>query len=336
MPRILVAGLIAPIAALALALPTGVQASSPGANGRIAFGSLTPAKSSKRAPNSVLKSVFGDGTAATKVAAKKKYVVSSPEYSADGTKIAFLLGAYGKHGKADGLYVAAFDGSGARRVAKPSWADGIAWSPDGQTLVYADVMDGLYVVAAGGGKPKLIVPVAGDGGFFRRPTFTPDGNTLLFERDTYSTNADGKAPWLEVVELWKASAGSGNVAAAAPLFPKASMPFAGEPDVSPDGKTVAFVGPLDKYGKRYGLYTAPLDGSTPPKRLLKTRKGTWLDGASWAPDGTRIAFAMGASKKGSSVRLIDPATASMTTLVRSTKSELSAPTWQPLNPSPAQ
>lgn len=328
-----VAALPVALGVLVIAGASPAWATAPGANGRLAFTSTPPKKSKAKVyPAASLTSLFVGAPSVT-VAPKKPLSVSAPEYSADGTKIAFLLSGTGAETKRDGLYVADFSGANPKQLARTSWTDGIAWSPDGKTLVYTDVMDGLHAVPVAGGKSKLIVPVQGDGGFYRRPTFSPDGASIVFERDTLSDNADGKPPWLEIVELWRANPdGSG----AAPLFAQAPVKFAGEPDFSPDGKSLVFDGPLDKYGKRWALHTAALDGSG-LRTLYTAPKGRWIDGPTWSPDGTRIAFATGGSlKQGASVLSIDPATAATATIASAAKGELGQPTWQPLNAAPAQ
>jgi dipeptidyl aminopeptidase/acylaminoacyl peptidase len=86
--------------------------------------------------------------------------------------------------------------------------------------------------------------------------------------------------------------------ASLPVMPKLAIwpvPFAGGtpkmiveagdyPSISPDSRTIAFL-------KDRQVWSAPIDGSAPAKRLL-TARGTQGD-IEWSPDGSRLAFVSG-------------------------------------------
>ena len=66
----------------------------------------------------------------------------------------------------------------------------------------------------------------------------------------------------------------------------------GTPAVSPDGRwaVVSVSEPAyDEKDQASDLWIVPTDGAAPPRRLTATRAGE--SGATWSPDGTRIAFA---------------------------------------------
>ncbi len=69
------------------------------------------------------------------------------------------------------------------------------------------------------------------------------------------------------------------------------LAWAGDPRISPDGRTVAFVVTrIDKEQNDYrsAIYLAAADRSTPPRRLTSGEK---RDGSPrWSPDGTELAF----------------------------------------------
>ncbi|MFN0122606.1 MAG: S9 family peptidase [Blastocatellia bacterium] len=70
------------------------------------------------------------------------------------------------------------------------------------------------------------------------------------------------------------------------------MKRVGAPAPSPDGKWVLFsvIEPAyDEKDQVSDLWVAPADGSAPPRRFTNTKGGE--SGATWAPDGLRIAFA---------------------------------------------
>jgi dipeptidyl aminopeptidase/acylaminoacyl peptidase len=87
--------------------------------------------------------------------------------------------------------------------------------------------------------------------------------------------------------------------ASMPVAPKPglwSVPFTGgdpkllaeggdEPEISPRGDVVAFV-------KERQIWTAPVDGSQPAKRILATVRGD-PGSPQWSPDGARLAFVSG-------------------------------------------
>ena len=67
--------------------------------------------------------------------------------------------------------------------------------------------------------------------------------------------------------------------------------WADDPRISPDGRTVAFVGwGTDREENDYtaSIWLVPVDGSAEPRRLTRAEK---VDGAPrWSPDGSRLAF----------------------------------------------
>jgi hypothetical protein len=96
-----------------------------------------------------------------------------PQWSPDGTRIAFVIGAMENWNRAE---LAVYDlAARTHRVVSPlDRADGplFAWSPDGRRLAFA--LDGhLTLVAADGtGAPRILAAASG-------PRFTADGRRLL-------------------------------------------------------------------------------------------------------------------------------------------------------------
>lgn len=210
--------------------------------------------------------------------------VRDPAWSPDGTALAITI-----H---DRVHVAAADGRHAVPVARWSDAGGDAverdpvYAPDGQRIAFAaDHGDGfdLYVVAARGGSPRRLTSTSGDE---RWPSWSPDGRIVFAQR---------------VRERWHLAIVEPDDPAVGATPPRILDITDGpdderEPVVSPDGNRVAFVSTQGNEDGDTDLFVMPMpvrDGpitaqGAVPRRVTRVRG---LEGrASWAPDGTRLAF----------------------------------------------
>ncbi|MFN0170137.1 MAG: hypothetical protein ACKV22_27270 [Bryobacteraceae bacterium] len=101
-----------------------------------------------------------------------------PEYSPDGSQIAFTSDRSGDHE----LWVCRHDGSGAVQLTELGgrWALQARWSPDGRWIAFTSDAAGsrdVYVVPSSGGTPRrLTTHLAED----TSPTWSPDGRWVYF------------------------------------------------------------------------------------------------------------------------------------------------------------
>ncbi len=201
--------------------------------------------------------------------------------------------------QASDLFVVRADGSGLRCLTHTGSASDPVWSPDGRSIVFAEL---THV-----GDPNVLTSFAAplmrvnrDGTDLRKVTpvvrgqvdtpgsFSPDGTHLVFTRSNVGALAyAGRIePSIEAIGI----DGSGL---------HRLVDGGSEPAYSPDGRRIAFVTNRDRDGTiRTGedeseyadeLYVMNADG-TGAERLTHSPELSEF-APSWSPDGTRIAYA---------------------------------------------
>ena len=141
------------------------------------------------------------------------------------------------------------------------------WSPDGRRIAFALNECSVALMNADGSGLRVL-PSQTPGGCEGDPSFTPDGSRLVYER--YDPSIEDDAVWsmnLDGTDRQRITS------AGAP-----------DPNVSPDGKTVSFLGgPEDATA----LFTARLDGSD----LFQVTPSIGVAFKhDWAPDGRHLAI----------------------------------------------
>jgi dipeptidyl aminopeptidase/acylaminoacyl peptidase len=190
-------------------------------------------------------------------------------------------------------------------VSKQVMIQGLALSPDGETVVYArrvvekgKYRSRLWRVSFGGGRAEqLTFSDASDGA----PRFSPDGKRLLFVSDRMD----------EKPQLWTMSVDGGE-----PRLLLETADGAGPGEWSPDGSKVLFLAgsgeqrflvgkkddPVSRHIRDYiwredgsgvrdqnaSAWVVPAHGRAKPKRL--TRPAINVQSAFWSPDGARVGF----------------------------------------------
>jgi Tol biopolymer transport system component len=192
------------------------------------------------------------------------------------------------------VWVAYMDGSGVFEFT-PEGVDGFGprWSPDGSRLVYqertaaTEELGNLVVVNLGGSccydgshwelrsGDKIQVtdlPPKSYGLWFLSPSFTPDGQAILFQLPK------GPGPDPEGWDLWSVPVTGGK--ATLVLRDAATGAY------SPDGRSLAYGNPSPGDWTSDDLLIADENGDNP--RVLV--HGIGIEFPKWSPDSTRIAY----------------------------------------------
>ena len=193
---------------------------------------------------------------------------SDPDWSPDGTKIAFVSD---REGGREQIHV--MDADGKNVIKLTDLRVGINrpdWSPDGQKIAfYVPGPDWHIVVidANGDNRVRLEGQAAG-------PSWSPDGSTIAF----VSSRDGGNEIYVIDVD------GRGRKRLTHDLAPKA------DPSFSPDGQRIAYVAAEHLGPKQIGpgqIYVVGARGGK-RERLTHNEENNW--GPAWSPDGQVIAY----------------------------------------------
>ena len=195
-------------------------------------------------------------------------------FSADGSKMVFTV----HDGSSGRVVIADADGSSPAFVAPQLGYIYMArLGPMNDRVVFSGPARGyrLLLAALPDGKPVELTPEHPE---CFVPQFTPDGKTIVFFRrdgDIYRVDADGR----NLKRLTE-----GNKYVEFRLSPKDSHGSTDGPDVSPDGKRVAFIALKDGVPN---VFVVDIDGTH--KRQVTTRKAP-CGRVKWSPDGKQLSF----------------------------------------------
>ena len=192
-----------------------------------------------------------------------------PDWSPDGKQIAF----YAKYDKGNtwSMHTMNSDGTNRKRMthAKNKWDSSPTWSPDGKKIAfareYADAegnwQEEVWIMNADGTEQQQLKSIKG-----RAPCFMKDGRILFHSKPEYSqiciANSDGS----NIIQLTDHKSENRS------------------PEISPDGKHIAFIS--DRDGNQE-VYVMNIDG-TDQTRLTYNEVADW--DICWSPDSSKLIF----------------------------------------------
>ena len=249
-------------------------ATFPGENGKIAY----------EAYEDGYKNIFvmnQDGSGQTNISTDPAFNDFNPDWSPDGTKIAFTST---RDGNLE-IYVMSSIGTNLKRLTNNAASDSNPeWSPDGSKIAFESSRygnDDIYVMAFdGSGQTRLTVYPSFDVG----PTWSPDGTKIAFRRgnDIYVMDPFG----FDQTKLSDAPTG-----------------FEGGLDWSPDGTKIAFHVLSSPASVTREIYVMNADGSGVTN--ISNDPDSDYSGPSWSPDGTKIAFQRAPSDDAGTIHLMN-------------------------------
>jgi Tol biopolymer transport system component len=292
------------------------SAAFPGDNGRIAFVRYSTTD------GGVATALPGDTTATPLIQG-----ATSPAWSADGTKIAYVRAGPAESYKAT-IYVANADGTGERRVG-PDYEDPTpgpdygyftrvdhpAWSPDGQSLAYDRNVtacgghtcvinnEGIWRINIDGTGEQLLAELGND------PAWSPDGTKVAFDTGVYFYNAGDIA----VV----GADGRGET-----MLTNTSEDER-EPNWSPDGSRLAFGTVATPY-EQSDIGVVAADGTGQSILIGGPNSDT---SPAYSPDGTKLVFR--SERDGGGLDIANADGSGIERLAASGPTD-SYPDWQPL------
>jgi Tol biopolymer transport system component len=209
---------------------------------------------------------------------------SDPRLSPDGERVAYEWA--GPNDDNWHIYVKAVGpGTKPLRITEDPADDFCpTWSPDGRQIAFlrvsADNTAAIYTVPSLGGQEHKLVDVVGPVQipfFVPMLSWAPDGEWLAFAEKA-SEDAPARIVRLSLATLEKRPLTS----------PPPDSAGDREPQVSPDGRLLAFVRSGTRFGGSQDVWVQPVRGGEARRLTSGQYEAVWA--LNWTPDGTEIVF----------------------------------------------
>ena len=203
-----------------------------------------------------------------------------PAFSPDGSQLAFIRSTVA--GVSNDLYVTRATGGEAKRLTfdhRPIIGPP-TWTADGREVVFSSTRGGpasLWRIPSSGGEPRPVAGAIGEAGW---PSIPPQGDQLVYEQVVAKFN------------IWRLELKDQKHSRRPPAVLISEKGDKMRPDLSPDGKQIAFES--NRMGF-WDIWTCATDGSS-------CDQATSLHGtagrARWSPNGHYIAFEFHPGERG--------------------------------------
>ena len=212
---------------------------------------------------------LADLTARTLTSPPSEYADWAPVFSPDGSTVAFARTA--DPGDLGDLFVLPAKGGEPRQITfDNSLIFGLTWTKDGRDIVFSSNRGGvpiLWRISASGGTSR---PVQGTGSPAYNPSIPGKGDWLVYQQTLISDN------------IWRLDLKNHETA----RVTSTNRGFNWRPNISPDGKKIAF--DSDRLGGGFSeIWYCDSDGSN-CAQLTSLHAVTGV--ARWSPDGHHIVF----------------------------------------------